>query len=157
MAFSSLLVPSMMKLLLRLNCPPALTPPPPTPVMPGERFASAEKLRPASGRLSSCAFVTVVPSALDVASMSGVPASTVTVSARAATPSVRSMVASWPTVSTSPVRSYGTNPSSAALTAYRPGGSATARYRPRSSVVNSRVSPVSTFDTVTVAPGSTPC
>ncbi len=67
----------------------------------------------------------------------------------------RSTTASRPTVRTMPRRASVPNPVSVAVTAYGPGGKSVARKCPPSPDTSSRVTPVSSFFTVTVAPGST--
>ena len=99
---SSLLAPSTRKLLLRVVCPAAWIPPPPTPAMPGVRFASEAKFRPASGSVSSSARVTVVPSVFLLVSTSGAAPVTVTVSSTDASLSATLTVASWPIVKREP-------------------------------------------------------
>ena len=83
MPCSSLLVPSTTTLLLRVSWPPALMPPPPTPVTPGASRASAAKSRPASGRSSSWRFRHRRAERVRRVSTSGVVASTVTASVSA--------------------------------------------------------------------------
>jgi hypothetical protein len=80
--------------LLRVVWPAALTPPPPTPAMPGASVARPAKFLPASGNESSWLRVTDVPSAFFVVSTSGDSPVTVTDSSTVATCSDSTIVAS---------------------------------------------------------------
>jgi hypothetical protein len=89
-----------------------LTPPPPTPAIPGDSVARPAKFRPASGSVSSVLRVTVVPSVFRVVSTSGDSPVTVTVSDTVATCRVMLTVASWPVVNVNPLRTWVAKPAS---------------------------------------------
>ena len=119
---------------------------------PGCSVASWRKLRPLSGSSAICSRVTTPPAALAVVSSSARVSLTSTRSATAAGASVKSTRTSWP-IWTSTSATTGAKPSRVAVTRYRPGWRSSTRYAPRSDVVTPRATPVSSFITVTTAPG----
>ncbi len=89
-----------------LNCPPSNVPGFRLGVSPGTICINDSWFRPALGRLSISWFDTFVPMRVDVVSTTGAAPVTVTSSLTEATDKVRSTISSWPTATTSPLRSW---------------------------------------------------
>ena len=132
-----------------LNVSPWLT--------PGISVPSCRKLRPFSGSSRTISPVTTPETSPPMVFTGREEASTVMTSLSCPVPSSKSIPRSSAALSTTPVRDPPLKPCNSAVTLYSPTGSTGTEYTPAAFVTTVRDRPVSSFKTVTVAPGRTDC